>query len=97
MRSRDVRLHGRDRLRHDTTCVHVCAKSAQVPCKSEAVRSAVRSWLDSQSEQHLLTQTPTVLIGYRVQVYRTDGTTQWYTAVINSYDEITKVLYCVIL
>jgi len=53
--------------------------------------TAVRQWFEYQNGQQMLLETPSVLIGYRAKVYRADGTTQWYTAVINSYDEATKV------
>lgn len=35
--------------------------------------------------------TPSVLVGYRVEVYRAEGTTQWYTAVIVAYNEASSV------
>ena len=34
----------------------------------------------------------TVLFGYHIKVYCTEGTTQWYTAVIQSYDDSYKEL-----
>lgn len=51
----------------------------------------VKAWTDYQDGQKILLTTPTVLLGYRVEVYRTEGTTQWYTAVIKSYNHANKV------
>ncbi|XP_067656839.1 probable JmjC domain-containing histone demethylation protein 2C isoform X2 [Haliotis asinina] len=56
------------------------------------VQKAVKSWVDYQDGQRILLTTPTVLVGYRVEVYRAEGTTQWYTAVIQSYNHTTKTL-----
>ncbi|CAG5120519.1 unnamed protein product, partial [Candidula unifasciata] len=50
----------------------------------------VKAWADYQDGQKILLTTPTVLLGYRVEVYRTEGTTQWYTAVIKSYNHANK-------
>lgn len=44
-----------------------------------------------QDGQRILLTTPSVLVGFRVEVYRAEGTTQWYTAVIVGYNESTKV------
>ncbi|XP_064602584.1 probable JmjC domain-containing histone demethylation protein 2C isoform X2 [Liolophura sinensis] len=56
------------------------------------VKKAIKSWLDYQDGQQILLTTPTILPGYRVEVYRAEGTTQWYTAVIQSYNSTTKTL-----
>lgn len=56
------------------------------------LRSSVNKWADYQKQQNFLIKTPSILIGYRVQVYRSAGTTQWFTAVIGSYLEQTKEL-----
>lgn len=48
-------------------------------------------WRERQVSQQILLTTPTVLLGDRVRVYRSEGTTQWFTAVIQSYDENSKV------
>lgn len=53
--------------------------------------SAVRRWAEMQDGQRILLTTPSVLVGFRVEVYRAEGTTQWYTAVIVGYNESTKV------
>ncbi|CAN7999657.1 unnamed protein product, partial [Ixodes pacificus] len=53
-------------------------------------RRAVKRWVEFQDGQRILVTTPSVLVGYRVQVYRAEGTTQWYTAVIISYNETTR-------
>ncbi|GFS09399.1 lysine-specific demethylase 3 [Elysia marginata] len=52
----------------------------------------LKAWTDYQDGQKILLTTPTVLLGYRVEVYRTEGTTQWYTAVIKSYNHTNKSL-----
>lgn len=46
-----------------------------------------------QDGQRILLTTPSVLVGFRVEVYRAEGTTQWYTAVIVGYNESTKVSF----
>lgn len=56
--------------------------------------SAVRRWAEMQDGQRILLTTPSVLVGFRVEVYRAEGTTQWYTAVIVGYNESTKVKSC---
>ncbi|KAL2748824.1 putative JmjC domain-containing histone demethylation protein 2C [Vespula maculifrons] len=53
---------------------------------------AVRRWAEMQDGQRILLTTPSVLVGFRVEVYRAEGTTQWYTAVIVGYNESTKDL-----
>ncbi|KAK8384185.1 hypothetical protein O3P69_009136 [Scylla paramamosain] len=53
---------------------------------------ALRAWLGEQDGQRILLTTPSVLVGFRVQVYRAEGTTQWYTAVIVGYNETTREL-----
>lgn len=58
------------------------------------LRNCVNNWANYQKQQNFLIQTPSILCGYRVQVYRAAGTTQWFTAVIGSYLENTKV--CII-
>ncbi|KAK3095194.1 hypothetical protein FSP39_011276 [Pinctada imbricata] len=57
-----------------------------------AVGLAIKAWLDYQDGQKLLLTTPTILVGYRLEVYRAEGTTQWYTAVIQGYNHTTKTL-----
>ncbi|EEB18352.1 hypothetical protein Phum_PHUM511950 [Pediculus humanus corporis] len=57
------------------------------------VVAAIRRWLEYQDGQRILLTTPSVLVGYRVEVYRAEGTTQWYTAVIVGYNESTKVSF----
>ncbi|KAJ8684041.1 hypothetical protein QAD02_019833, partial [Eretmocerus hayati] len=59
---------------------------------SAAWASAVRQWAEMQDGQSILLTTPSVLVGFRVEVYRAEGTTQWYTAVIVGYNESTKDL-----
>lgn len=55
------------------------------------VREATRRWMEAQDGQRILLTTPSVLVGFRVEVYRSEGTTQWYTAVICGYNEATHV------
>lgn len=55
------------------------------------LRAEVRRWAELQDGQRILLTTPSVLVGYRVEVYRAEGTTQWYTAVIVGYNEATRV------
>ncbi|XP_057340415.1 probable JmjC domain-containing histone demethylation protein 2C isoform X2 [Microplitis mediator] len=54
--------------------------------------NSVRRWAEMQDGQRILLTTPSVLVGFRVEVYRAEGTTQWYTAVIVGYNESTKDL-----
>ncbi|KAG1655409.1 putative JmjC domain-containing histone demethylation protein 2C [Nymphon striatum] len=56
------------------------------------VGNAVKKWTEYQDGQRILLTTPSVLVGYRIEVYRAEGTTQWYTAVIISYNDSTKEL-----
>ncbi|XP_014679609.1 PREDICTED: probable JmjC domain-containing histone demethylation protein 2C, partial [Priapulus caudatus] len=67
--------------------------SGQLACRDypELVRD-IKRWTDYQDGQSILLTTPSVLVGYRVEVYRAEGTTQWYTAVIVSYNEATREL-----
>jgi hypothetical protein len=50
----------------------------------------VRDWSEFQDCQQILTTTPSVLLGFRLQVYRAEGTTQWYTVVTTGYNETTN-------
>jgi hypothetical protein len=50
-------------------------------------------WLEQQQGQDLLLNAPSILVGFRLRVYRVEGSTQWYTAVINSYNETTRVSF----
>ncbi|CAG9835995.1 unnamed protein product [Diabrotica balteata] len=54
------------------------------------LKLAVKRWTELQDGQRILLTTPSVLVGYRVEVYRAEGTTQWYTAVIIGYNEATR-------
>lgn len=54
------------------------------------LKVAVRRWAEQQDGQRILLATPSVLVGYRVEVYRAEGTTQWYTAVIVGYNDATR-------
>ena len=51
------------------------------------VQEAVRKWAEFQAGQRILVTTPSIVVGYRAQVYRAEGATQWYTAVIVGHDE----------
>lgn len=55
-----------------------------------ALKYEIRNWLDFQNSQRIFLTTPSILIGYRVQVYRLEGKTQWYTAVIVGYNESSQ-------
>ena len=66
----------------DGECLRAC---------DEQSTEAVRKWVAEQDGQRILCTTPSVLLGFRVQVYRSEGTTQWYTAVIVGYNETTRV------
>lgn len=54
----------------------------------------LREWHLYQDAQSLLGNifTAPLLVGNRVKVYRSSGTTQWYTAVIISYDEQSRLM-----
>uniref|UniRef100_T1IIC8 [histone H3]-dimethyl-L-lysine(9) demethylase n=1 Tax=Strigamia maritima TaxID=126957 RepID=T1IIC8_STRMM len=56
------------------------------------VRKGIRQWIEQQDGQGMLLTTPSVLSGCRVEVYRVEGTTQWFTAVIGSYNDTTREL-----
>lgn len=53
----------------------------------------MRKWAELQAGQRILVTTPSVVVGYRCQVYRSEGATQWYTAVIVGLDEETGVCH----
>ena len=59
-------------------------------CTSE-MQKKVRAWVEHQDSQKILLTTPVVLIGTRLEVYRVQGTTQWYTAFIHTVNETSKV------
>ena len=62
------------------------------PAKAnEELLTSIRRWQEQRDGQSILLTTPSVLVGYRVEVYRAEGTTQWYTAVIQSYNDSTQV------
>jgi hypothetical protein len=56
-----------------------------------AAERKVKEWSELQDGQHILTTTPMVLLGYRLRVYRAEGTTQWFSAVTTSYNEDARV------
>ena len=60
--------------------------------KCEELKCELIEWQEYQACQNILLTTPTVLFGYCIKVYHTEGTTQWYTAVIQSYDDNYKEL-----
>jgi hypothetical protein len=49
----------------------------------------VTRWAEQRAGQQIFLTTPTVLVGYRAEVYRVEGTTQWYTAVIVGFSQDT--------
>ena len=59
--------------------------------KCDELKGELCEWHEFQACQKILLNTPQVLFGYRIKVYRAEGTTQWYTAVIQSYDDNSKV------
>jgi hypothetical protein len=63
----------------------------EAPRDATNVISAIKQWTDFQNGQSIILSTPSVLVGYRVEVYRAEGTTQWYTAVIVAYNEASSV------
>lgn len=54
--------------------------------------AAVRRWIRRQQAQMVLQRAPAALRGCRVQVYRSRGATQWYTAVIVGCNNETGVI-----
>ena len=44
-----------------------------------------------QDGQYILTATPSVIKGYRLKVYRAEGTTQWFSAITSDYNEEERV------
>lgn len=59
--------------------------------RGRSAREAVRRWAELQAGQRILVATPSIVVGYRCQVYRSEGATQWYTAVIVGHDEDSGV------
>ena len=49
----------------------------------------VRRWVEESQAQRLLLNTPSVLVGERLSVYRVEGTTQWYSAFIIGHNQQT--------
>ena len=60
-------------------------------CGNEILKKEIRTWVDYQDGQKILMTTPVVLLGSRLEVYRAEGTTQWYTAFIHSLNDASKV------
>ena len=58
---------------------------------SEASKKAVHDWILVQNGQHIFNTTPTVLLGTRLQIYRSEGTTQWFSAIATKYKVETNV------
>ena len=64
--------------------------------QSREAEKCIKTWSEFQDGQHILITTPSVLFGFRLKVYRAEGTTQWYTAVTTGYNETTcvsKIIY----
>ena len=53
---------------------------------SGEIEEKVNEWTDLQRSQYLLTNLVQLVLGLRIEVYRADGTTQWYTAVTTNYN-----------
>ena len=58
---------------------------------SDRSEEVVQRWTREQEVQRLLAQTPPSLVGERVEIYRQEGTTRFYTAFITSCNDQTKV------
>ena len=59
--------------------------------QSSKAEKCVNAWSQLQDGQQILVTTPSVLLGFRIKVYRAEGTTQWYTAVTTAYNEANCV------
>ena len=57
--------------------------------QSHRTRECIQQWSELQECQQVLTSTPFVMVGLRMQVYRAEGTTQWFTTVTSGYNEAT--------
>ena len=51
----------------------------------------VKDWKLLQDGQHILTTIPALVLGFRMKVYRVEGTTQWFSAVSQSFNQETRV------
>ena len=60
--------------------------------KCEELKCELIEWQEYQACQNILLTMPTVLFGCHIKVYYTEGTTQWYTAVIQSCNDNYKEL-----
>ena len=60
--------------------------------KCEELKHELIEWQEHQACQNKLLMTPTALFRYHIKVYHAEGTTQWYTAAMQSYDNNYKVL-----
>ena len=59
--------------------------------QSTKAEKSINAWSELQDGQQILITTPSVLLGFRIKVYRAEGTTQWYTAVTTGYNETSSV------
>ncbi|CAH0391980.1 unnamed protein product [Bemisia tabaci] len=57
----------------------------------EAVREATERLVERQAGLQMMMDTPSILYGCRVKVYRTYGIAQWYTAVIVGFNDATQI------
>ena len=60
--------------------------------KCEEINCELSEWQEYQACQNILLTTPTVLFGYHIKVYHAEGTTEWYTVVMQSYYDNYKEL-----
>ena len=60
--------------------------------KCKELKHELIEWQEYQACQNILLTSPTVLCGHCIKVYSTEDTTQWYTAVIQSYNNNYKEL-----
>ncbi|XP_077992762.1 putative JmjC domain-containing histone demethylation protein 2C isoform X2 [Glandiceps talaboti] len=64
----------------------------QPALRYDEVRDEVNNWTHNQKVQQILMKAPYSLTGYRVQVYRLDSRTQWFSAVITGHDLLSRDL-----
>ena len=51
----------------------------------------VKDWKLLQDGQHILTTIPALVVGFRMRVYRVEGTTQWFSAISQAFNQETRV------
>lgn len=83
-------IHSKPTSSEPVNCNHLLEAVLKYP----SLYHVLREWHFYQDAQSLLgnTYTAGLLVGNRVKVYRRSGTTQWFTAVIISYDSRNALL-----